>query len=149
MTAGALPCDTLSNSTTKTSPSQFDIMYIMGRFVAAGYTEKEGGRFAAKLRRSAGGCLEWTGARNSKGYGCLVLRNEPWLAHRLAHVVFIGPIPEGHEVDHVRDSGCTSILCTEPTHLESVTKRANVLRAVPYRPAHRGPYRRRTQSAAS
>ena len=146
MTAHPLLGDTLSNSTETDSPQQLDIIGIMGRFKAAGYTEVEGRRFAAKLRRSPTGCLEWTGAKNSKGYGCLVLRSEPWLAHRLAHVVFIGPIPEGYEVDHVRDSGCTSILCTEPTHLEAVTKRDNVLRAVPYRPAQRGPYRRRVAS---
>lgn len=148
MIARTLPCDTLSNSTEVGSPSQFDIMCIMGRFEAAGYTETEGRRFAAKLRRSPAGCLEWTGARNSKGYGCLVLRTEPWLAHRLAHVVFIGPIPEGFEVDHVRARGCTSILCMEPDHLEAVSKRENVLRAVPYRPSQRGPYRRQTAVSA-
>lgn len=116
---------------------------FVAAFEAAGYTAREAGRFAAKVQPApTGECWLWTACTNSKGYGCLVLRSEPWLAHRLAHVVFIGPIPEGHEVDHVRDRGCTSILCVEPAHLEAVSKRDNVLRSIPYRPSRRGPYRR-------
>lgn len=104
---------------------------ITRAFAAAGYSEVEGRRFALKLRWSESGCLEWTGASNSKGYGCLVLRGVPWLAHRLAHVLFVGPIPEGYEVDHVRDRGCTSITCVLPAHLEAVTPEVNAERARP------------------
>lgn len=101
---------------------------VVQAFVVAGYTETEGRRFAAKLRLTESGCWEWTACTNSKGYGCLGLRKVAWLAHRLAHVVFIGPIPEGFQVDHVKAKGCTSIRCCNPDHLEAVTGDENMAR---------------------
>lgn len=50
------------------------------------------------------------------------------LAHRWSHEYFIGPIPEGLTVDHVKARGCTSTLCVNPDHLEAVTQRENNLR---------------------
>lgn len=65
-------------------------------------TDRELARFLAKIAPpNADGCRLWTGAQNSKGYGCLGVRKKGWLAHRLAHVLWIGPIPEDHQVDHL------------------------------------------------
>jgi hypothetical protein len=108
---------------------------IIGWFCHEGYTPAEARRFADKIRVNESGCWVWVGALNSKGYGCLGLRKVAWLAHRLAHVVFIGPIPDGFEVDHVRAKGCTSLACVNPEHLEAVTPMENCERANMWRPS--------------
>lgn len=46
-------------------------------------------------------------------------------AHRFSHIEFIGPIPEGLEVDHL----CKVTKCVRPEHLEAVTPRVNTLRS--------------------
>jgi hypothetical protein len=48
--------------------------------------------------------------------------------------MFVGPIPDGHEIDHVAARGCRHRDCIEPTHLEPVTRLENC-RRVP-RPTH-------------
>jgi len=52
------------------------------------------------------------------------------LAHRLAYETWVGPIPDGHVVDHL----CFNKGCIEPTHLEAVTQRENVQRAIAHYP---------------
>lgn len=46
-------------------------------------------------------------------------------AHRVAYVASHGEIPEGLTVDHL----CFNRACVEPSHLEAVTMRTNVLRS--------------------
>lgn len=121
-----------------TAPSDL----IVEAFVRYGYTAVEGRRFARKVQLDpVTGCWEWTGCLNSKGYGCLGLRKVAWLAHRLAHIIFIGPIPDGHQVDHVRDKGCKSTACVNPAHLEAVTGDENMARRWDswYQQPHSGP----------
>ncbi|MGY8831955.1 MAG: HNH endonuclease signature motif containing protein [Pseudomonadales bacterium] len=48
------------------------------------------------------------------------------LAHRWAHERFIGPIPDGMEVDHL----CANTCCVNPAHLEAVTSEENRRRAL-------------------
>jgi hypothetical protein len=45
-------------------------------------------------------------------------------AHRWAYEHFVGPIPEGLEIDH----GCFVHACVNPGHLEPVTHQENVRR---------------------
>lgn len=78
------------------------------------------------------GCRVWTGKRakrrgggedgrlNMRVDGRHVTRR----AHRVSHEVFIGPIPDGYEVDHL----CVNSLCIEPTHLEAVPPLVNIER---------------------
>lgn len=80
-------------------------------------------RFIRKLRPE-GECLIWTGCLNSKGYGCVGHEGKVVLAHRLAHEAWVGPIPEGYEVDHT----CRRTACCAPIHLEAVTPAENVRR---------------------
>lgn len=74
------------------------------------------------------GCLRWTGAHTPKGYGQIVVDGDVVAVHRAAHEAWIGPIPDGHEVDHVHERGCRHRDCIEPTHLEAVTHAENVRR---------------------
>lgn len=44
--------------------------------------------------------------------------------HRWVHLRFIGPIPEGYDVDHL----CSVRNCVNPDHLEAVTRTENIQR---------------------
>lgn len=68
-------------------------------------------------------CWLWRGGR-MKGYGSFFLEVDGGRtsgAHRASHILFIGPIPEGYEVDHL----CKVTLCVNPRHLEAVTRDEN------------------------
>lgn len=80
-------------------------------------------RASALLTRTVrdGDCLLWTGAVGSKGYGSVWVDGRSALVHRVAYETFVGPIPEGLTIDHVKARGCRSKLCIEPAHLEPVT----------------------------
>lgn len=68
-------------------------------------------------------CWIWTGPKNGAGYPCANRK----LAHREAYELWIGPIPEDHDLDHT----CTILhfgnrysgnLCVNPQHLKPVTR---------------------------
>lgn len=88
-------------------------------------TSTELRRFATKVTANERGCWIWHGAKNSRGYGCLGLRKTPWLAHRLAYTMCVGPIPDGLTIDHM----CAEKRCVNPAHLEPVTIRQNIQRS--------------------
>lgn len=82
-----------------------------------------------------GDCLIWTGGTvgTKSTYGAFrpgTRQSDPKAyVHRWIFETTIGPIPLGHEVDHVRKRGCTSTLCINPPHLEAVTHEENSKRA--------------------
>lgn len=66
------------------------------------------------------GCWEWLGSRLYSGYadmsivrGCKRIR----LGHVISYLLFIGAIPEGHELDHL----CKNRCCVNPWHLQPKT----------------------------
>lgn len=69
-------------------------------------------------------CWLWIGKR-SAGYGRLNVRRDgrhvTLLAHRVSYETWVGPIPEGMEVDHV----CRERLCINPAHLRLATPKEN------------------------
>lgn len=90
----------------------------------------DGERFEANVNRSGpvpahrpelGPCWLWTGGQHSKGYGKF---DGTLLAHRVAYELFVGPIATGLQIDHL----CRNHICVNPTHLEPVTQRENILR---------------------
>lgn len=65
----------------------------------------------------------------SNGYVAIRRWKEPTvLAHRLFYEAFVGPIPEGRDLDHVRARGCRSRACVNPEHLEPVDRAENLRR---------------------
>lgn len=70
----------------------------------------------------------WTGAigGSSKTYGVFSVVDEDGdritkMAHKWSYLLFVGPVPDGYEVDHL----CKVRLCVRPDHLEAVTQEEN------------------------
>jgi hypothetical protein len=85
------------------------------------------------------GCWLWTGARIWSGYGLFTVgKGQLRRVHRLAYEWFIGPIPDGLDVEHAchtrdetcrgRGQSCPHRACVNPTHLEAITHHENLLR---------------------
>lgn len=97
-------------------------------------------RFQRLAKPQANGCWLWTGLHGTRdGYG--KFQPSPGqpkvMAHRWAYEVYVGPIPEGHQIDHKCHSedadcpggpGCPHRRCVNPAHLEAVTASENTMR---------------------
>jgi hypothetical protein len=59
------------------------------------------------------------------GYCRIHFQGKPVLAHRVSYEEFVGPIPDGHQVDHL----CRVLACIRPDHLEAVTPAENIHRS--------------------
>jgi len=69
-------------------------------------------------------CWEWTGARNTSGYGQACLGGRTWGAHRLVYLLVMGQLPD-LPLDHL----CRNRLCVNPEHMEPVTSAENTRRS--------------------
>ena len=73
-------------------------------------------------------CWIWTGGRCGyrRWYGLFMFdaKRRHALPHRAAYETWIGPIPDGLELDHQ----CDFKLCVNPWHLKPATTRENTLR---------------------
>ena len=85
-------------------------------------------RFWTKVQApaSGGGCWVWTVAKYENGYGQFWDGSRNVRAHRFSYELHRGPIPEGLQLDHL----CRNPSCVNPSHLEAVTQRENILRGV-------------------
>lgn len=83
------------------------------------------GRLIAGTKAGMDGCWIWQRTKTQSGYGVkyFVGRNRTTFAHRVAYETFIGPIPDGREVDHL----CHTRACCNPCHLRAVTHSTNIL----------------------
>ena len=70
-------------------------------------------------------CWRWVRSTNQYGYGQTKMWDKNRLAHRVAYELWVGPIPDGLELDHL----CSNRRCCNPAHLEPVTQAENVRRA--------------------
>lgn len=71
------------------------------------------------------GCWSWTGNHDDKGYARVWRDGRTALAHRVAYIETVGPVPEGLELDHL----CRNRGCVRPDHLEPVTHTENMRRS--------------------
>lgn len=63
--------------------------------------------------------LLFTGPHDAHGYGHLRCEGRLYRVHRLAWEIWVGPIPQGHEMDHLPE--CPKN-CVNPAHLTPLTK---------------------------
>lgn len=81
-------------------------------------------RFLSRVDKRADGCWLWVGRIDRNGYGRFSLGTER-LAHRCAYSLFVGPVPDGLDLDHI----CRVRHCVCPSHLEPVSRRENLARS--------------------
>lgn len=77
-------------------------------------------RFFQKVEKT-GHCWEWTGGKDSKGYGSFRLGGRALGAHRVSYEWANGPLDDGLEVDHT----CLNPACVNPSHLRPATHAFN------------------------
>ena len=79
-------------------------------------------RLWALLQVDADGCWIIRNAVTSLGYSRLLVQGEMDLAHRWAYRVWVGPIPEGRQVNH----HCDKRACVRPSCLYAGTQSQNI-----------------------
>src|SRR5437870_1891634 len=80
-------------------------------------------RLWSKVERTPG-CWNWKGAVGQNGYGHFWLNGRYISPHRVAYILEKGQISDNSTIDHL----CRNRLCVNPSHLEAVLIRENVLR---------------------
>lgn len=92
-------------------------------------------RVIARIERTPSGCWIYRGSISPQGYGQVRVSGRTELTHRVLYAALVGPIPDGLVIDHL----CRVRECCNPSHLEPVAQRVNILRGSG--PAIAGQYR--------
>ena len=81
-------------------------------------------RFESKILKKTGGCWEWMGVKDSKGYGRFRVKKRMILSHRFSFEFFNkSKIRKGKIICH----SCDNPRCVNPDHLWEGTHKDNVL----------------------
>ena len=87
-------------------------------------------------REPMSGCWLWTGYVATDGYarlgGLRAKRLGTTLVHRASYLIHVGRFPEDRDLDHL----CRTRCCSNPAHLEPVTRSVNVRRGVSIAASH-------------
>jgi hypothetical protein len=75
-------------------------------------------RFDEKVEQGFS-CWRWKAAISNTGYGSLGVEGKTCYAHRIAYERHKGPIPPGHDVEHI----CGNRRCVKPNHLQAVRRK--------------------------
>lgn len=70
-------------------------------------------------------CCNWRASGDGHGYGVFWYDNRMFKAHRFSYQLFIDEIPDDMTIDHL----CRNKLCANPSHMEVVTLKENILRS--------------------
>ena len=70
-------------------------------------------KMMAKSRLRSGGCIEWSGRVNTKGYGQIMMSGQLKMVHRVSWEMANGRIPDGAIIMH----SCDNPACINPMHL--------------------------------
>jgi len=108
--------------------SRASLGYVKGqptRYIAGHNVGSLQQRLFGRLIIDPSGCLLWTGSRHPDGYGRIMIGKKLHRVHRVMYEMFVGPIPDGMELDHVKALGCDNKHCASPAHLEPVTGAEN------------------------
>lgn len=81
--------------------------------------------FSSIVVDPSSGCWNWLQYRSPQGYGRFTFGGKILVAHRWSYERFVGPIPDGLQLDHL----CRNTSCVNPDHLEPVTNAENQRRA--------------------
>lgn len=86
------------------------------RVMPARSTETMAQRLARSSVNVPSGCVEWTGAKTTAGYGHFDLRAVHYYAHRAAYELVHGVVGADLEINHK----CRNKACINPDHLEAL-----------------------------
>ncbi len=81
--------------------------------------------FAIRYRVDPDGCWRWIGYVSPDGYGRYSTgypARRDTMAHRIAYVEWVSPIPKGMTIDHL----CRVRSCVNPAHMEMTTFQVNI-----------------------
>lgn len=109
--------------------------------VAEAIPDRVVSRILGRIEKLPNGCWRWPGAK-TEGYGRICWKQDGvkvwWLVHRAMYEAMVGPIPDGLHLDHICHDpescsptvakDCPHRACCNPSHLEPVTIRENLLR---------------------
>ena len=71
-------------------------------------------------------CWTYRACPEKDGYCRIGMNGKRYSIHRASYSYFKGQIPYGKEIDHL----CRNRKCFNPSHLEAITHRTNVLRGI-------------------
>lgn len=86
------------------------------------YQNEELERILLANTDQSGDCWLWAGHKTKGGYGTKWFEKRYYVVHRLAYELWVGPIPEGLDMDHL----CHQRDCLRPDHLRPATRKQNM-----------------------